>query len=144
MRYRQAYPADLKEIQELLESYELPSGDCSEHLSNFVIAENGNGVVGVGGFETCGRFGLLRSFAVKNGFKGQSVASEIFSLAKARAIDLGIHRFYLLTTTARGFFERFGFSMCDREDVPGIVKKTKQFDELCPTTATVMVLSLAA
>lgn len=143
MKYRKAEPRDLGEIQDLLNSYQLPASDCKTHLDNFVIAEDGDVIVGVGGFERYGQYGLLRSFAVKNSSMRQGIAAEIFSLVSARAIDLGVHRFYLLTTTASGYFERLGFSVCERERVPSAIKGTKQFNEFCPKTAKVMIFRLS-
>lgn len=142
MRYRQAHSSDLVEVRELLESYELPAGDCKDHIDNFVVAENNNAIVGVGGFEHCGNLGLLRSFAVRHCDKGHGTAEQIFHLVKAKAIDSGVSQFYLLTTTASKYFARLGFSTCHRDDVPNPIKATKQFDELCPSTAAVMVLNL--
>jgi amino-acid N-acetyltransferase len=142
LKYRAAQPSDLTEIQGLLESYDLPASDCREHLSNFIVAEENSGVIGVGGFQACGQSGLLRSFAVDHAYKSQGIAEEIFDLVKSIAIDGDIDQFYLLTTTASGYFERFGFSVCDRNSVPDSVKATKQFCELCPSTAVVMVLNL--
>ncbi len=142
LEYRQALIADLIEIQRLLESYDLPANDCTEHLSNFIVAESNHAIVGVGGFENCDSLGLLRSFAVNSSHKGQGIAEEIFYLVKAKAINSDIKQFYLLTTTASKYFERFGFTICSRNDIPNPIKATKQFNELCPSTAVTMVLNL--
>ncbi len=142
LKYRQADSSDLVEVRFLLESYELPASDCKEHIGNFVVAENNNAIIGVGGFENCGNIGLLRSFAVRHSDKGHGTAEKIFSMVKAKAINSSISQFYLLTTTASKYFARFGFSICYRDDVPKSIKATKQFDELCPSTAVVMVLNL--
>lgn len=142
MKYRQAHASDLDEIQELLESYDLPATDCHENISNFFVAESGNTIICVGGFESCGSLALLRSFAVKQTHKSQGIAEEIFNLVKTKAINSGIKQFYLLTTTANKYFERLGFSACNRDEAPKSIKATKQFNELCPAAATVMVLDL--
>ena len=45
---------------------------------------------------------------------------------------------YLLTTTADGFFPRFGFSRITRDDVPDSVKGSVEFRSACPASAVVM------
>jgi len=49
---------------------------------------------------------------------------------------------WLLTTTAREFFERLGYAAVDRADVPGAIRATAQFSSLCADSATVMVKRL--
>jgi len=142
LKYRQAKSSDLVKICELLEIYDLPASDCKEHVSNFIVAEYNNKIIGVGGYEDCGDLGLLRSFAVRDSDKGHGIAERIFGLVKAKATVSGINQFYLLTETANKYFERLGFSPCNRDDAPSSITATKQFSELCPSTAEVMVLNL--
>jgi N-acetylglutamate synthase-like GNAT family acetyltransferase len=144
VKYRQALPDDLESIQKLLELYELPTSDCKEHIGNFIVAFNEQGVVGVGGYENCGNIGLLRSIAVAQTDLGKGIANRIFSLLREKAIESGIETFYLLTSTASMYFEKLGFTVCNRENVPKSIRLTKQFNELCPSSATVMVLNLCS
>jgi amino-acid N-acetyltransferase len=50
---------------------------------------------------------------------------------------------YLLTLDAQGYFESFGFAVIDRERVPAEVAASREFDSICPATATAMVLQLS-
>jgi N-acetylglutamate synthase-like GNAT family acetyltransferase len=50
---------------------------------------------------------------------------------------------WLLTTTARAFFDKLGYAAVDRAGVPGAIRATAQFSALCPDSATVMVKRLA-
>ena len=142
MEYRQACPSDFEEVKKILESNDLPAIDCEEHFHNFVVAEIDKTIVGIGGFENCGNTALLRSFAVVSDYRDQGVAGKIFDLVKANAKNSDITRLYLLTTTANEYFERLGFSICDRKAVPDSIRATKQFNVLCPATADVMTLEL--
>lgn len=142
MKYRQASLADLREIEKLLEVSNLPPSDCAPHIDNFIVAELDGTIIGAGGFERCGELALLRSFAVRADHKNNRIAEKIFQLVKDRATDSGIQQFYLLTTTASHYFKRLGFSVCSRRDLPVQIKQTKQFEELCPSGATAMVLDL--
>jgi amino-acid N-acetyltransferase len=139
---RPALRTDLNEVRELLESNSLPSSDCAAHLDNFFVAEDQDTVVGVGGYEDCGEVALIRSFVTRPDHKNMGVAEQIFYSVREKATNLGVKQFYLLTTTASDYFQRLGFTVCSRDRVPNRVRETKQFDELCPSTATVMVLNL--
>ena len=45
---------------------------------------------------------------------------------------------YLLTTTAEGWFPRFGFERIAREEVSEAVRGSVEFGGACPATAAVM------
>ena len=45
---------------------------------------------------------------------------------------------FLLTTTAEGFFPRFGFERIQRSDVPSSVQTSVEFRSACPASAVVM------
>lgn len=142
MKYEQARHADLDAIRELLESYGLPTNDIKGHLENFIVAKDSDKVIGVGGWEACKEFALLRSFAVNANNKGSGVAELILKLVEERAINSGIRGFYLLTDTAVNYFERSGYYEYSRKDAPESIRSTKQFSELCPDTATMMYKNL--
>lgn len=142
MKYEQAIHSDLDAIKHLLESYGLPSSDLKDHLSNFIVAKESNELVGVGGYEMCKEYALLRSFAVNESHKGLGIAEDIFKLVEKKASNSGVKSFYLLTDTAIKYFERFNFSKCSRNNAPEIIRETKQFSELCPDTATMMYKDL--
>jgi len=144
MEYEQATHSDLDAIKDLLKSYGLPTGDFKHHLINFIVAKQSNEIIGVGGYEACKEYALLRSFAVKTSHKNLGVAEEIFNLVKEQAINSGVKGFYLLTDTAIKYFERFEFCECSRDNAPESIRKTKQFSGLCPDTATMMYKTLSA
>jgi amino-acid N-acetyltransferase len=62
--------------------------------------------------------------------------------ALAAARHRGIGDVYLLTTTAGGFFPRFGFSPLERASVPDSVRQSLEFRGACPGTALVMKTTL--
>ena len=142
MRFRPATDSDRSGIAQLLRAYDLPASDISAHLHNFIVVEDEASLIAVGGYEDCEQFGLIRSFAVKAEYKGQRIAERIFDQLTEAAVDSGKQQFYLLTTSAADYFLRLGFAICEREAVPECIKATKQFSELCPGCATVMVRDL--
>jgi amino-acid N-acetyltransferase len=142
MKYRSPVESELLQIEQLLRLSGLPYEDCSEHFDNFLIAEVSGRIVATGAFELYGEVSLLRSIAVLNEYKGQNIGSAIYSELKAKALSLGVREIYLLTETAELYFRARNFSEIDRTSVPVVIKQTKQFSSLCPTSATVMRLVL--
>ena len=66
--------------------------------------------------------------------------TRVIADAEAR----GIHALYLLTTTAERYFPSFGFQQITRDEVPNDIRETKEFQEACPASATVMACRLAS
>lgn len=138
MNHRQATTADLQTIKELLNIGMLPSDDCDEHINNFIVIEENSEIIGVGGLEICGAIGLVRSIVVEPKYRVRGIGRKIYRLIEDKAHGLGIHTLYLLTESATEYFEKFGFVVQERFDVPVAIMETKQFKELCPSSAIVM------
>ena len=116
----------------------------AEALSQFLVAESGDGIVGVVGLESCcDRYALLRSTAVHDDWRGRGLGRKLVERAIAEAEAQGIDALYLLTTTAESYFPSFGFARVSRDEVPSEVKATDEFQSACPASATVMTLSLS-
>jgi len=130
----------LNEIELLLRRNQLPFEDCVEHLNNFIGVKVRNRLVAVGGYQLVGHYALLRSCAVTSDYKGKGIGAEIVKQLLTRLKSLGIDQVYLLTESAECYFERFGFQTIERDLVPNVIRSTKQFDSLCPSTASVMQL----
>jgi len=126
-------------IRSLLAANELPHEDVAPHVENFLLAWSGEELVGTVGLELLGSDGLLRSLCVAPRVRRRGLATRLGRSAEALARNAGVRRLYLLTTTARTFFERVGYALCERESVPRRVRRTTEFSSLCPLTATCMV-----
>ncbi len=159
MQLRSAEPADGPRIRSLLRKCELPSGDIDDHLADFIVATDGDSIIGVVGLEvlkvepnpetkgSCDRSSnvitkpgqaLLRSLAVAESCRGKGLATSLCDRIQERAQKQRINDLYLLTTTAESFFLKRGFSMIERADVPAEVSATEEFRNLCPSTAVCM------
>jgi len=138
MNCRKATTADLKVIRELLRSSKLPSDDCNEHIENFIVVEDKGKIIGTGGLELYGANGLVRSIAVTPEYRGNGIAREIYRQIEDRAYASGIRALYLLTESATGYFKKQGFVVRNRSGTPDSIRQTKQFRELCPSSATIM------
>jgi amino-acid N-acetyltransferase len=139
---RTARPADIHDVRLLLQSCNLPDAGIEDQFGEaFVVAEHNGEIVGVAGTERYGNYGLLRSVAVSEPYRGRSVGRLLVEECLARARRRGISEIYLLTTDAQGYFETLGFIAVNRDQVPHSIAKSPEYASLCPKTATVMVLS---
>ena len=139
---RQAQPADWADVEALLTVNHLPLDGAREHLSTFVLAQSGLAVVGCAGVEPHGDVALLRSVAVEPGRHRQGIGRQMVALVLDEARRRGFRSVALLTTTARRWFEDFGFKRADRSAAPSALTASAQFRGACPDSADFMVLPL--
>lgn len=134
-----ARPHDLRGALELLGRSELTQQDVSEGWGHyFVVREDDGRVVGVAGLELHGDFGLLRSVAVDEDYRGQGLAAALIEAVLQRAQRVGLRSVYLLTTSARDYFARRGFADVGRDDAPAAIRESWEFKNGCPSTAALM------
>ncbi len=67
--------------------------------------------------------------------RGRGYGTALTRRLCSRAASDGVTELYALTTTAAAFFEDLGFERVARDDVPAAVRATREFDELCPSSA---------
>lgn len=139
---RAATPADGPGIHALLERSGLPTSDLSTARPEFVVASNGERIMGIGALERFGDAALLRSVAVEPRWRSSGVGSLIVGELERRAQAAGISELILLTLTARNFFERLGYRAKERGQVPPAVLDSAEFRSLCPASAACMAKSL--
>lgn len=135
---RGAESDDLAAVEELLAKTNLPVDGVLESIGSFIVAESDGRVVGVGGVERCGDFGLLRSLAVDPAARGRGVGASVTERLIADSEASGLRALYLLTTTADKYFPSFGFDVTPRDTVPAEIRQTTEFKDICPSSATVM------
>ena len=139
---RRARGSDRDAIAALVAGAGLPREGVLDEASVFFVAERGSQVVGCCGLEVYGEDALLRSVAVADGVRGRGTGARLVERAIADARGRGLASVILLTTTAAGYFPRFGFRDVARDDVPPRVRESDEFRSICPSTATVMRLAL--
>jgi amino-acid N-acetyltransferase len=135
---RQASEADVSAIEALLRDSALPIDGVRDRLRTTLVATEDGRVIGTAALEVFDDGALLRSVAVaaprRTSGAGGRLVQALLGLASER--DLG--DVYLLTTTAEGYFPRFGFQRVSREVVPPGVRQSVEFTSACPATAAVM------
>lgn len=140
---RPALATDLPAIEDLLTRSSLPVDGVKKLLPSFVVGESEGRIVAVAGVEPCGDYGLLRSAAVEPEWRSKGVGRAMVKWLISDAESKGVSALYLLTTTASKYFPSFGFIETTRDVVPDEIQRTAEFEDICPSSATVMMLKLA-
>lgn len=141
---RHACAEDWPSIRALLEARELPLDGAEGHVGDFIVATRGvtGPVIGVAGMERYAGVGLVRSVAVVDDVATQGLGTALVRALLERARDEDMRELYLLTTTAAGWFPRFGFRVVRREDLPPALGESAELRGACPSTAVAMHLRL--
>ncbi len=135
---RAASAADYDQVVRLLVAADLPTAGLKRSLPDFLVAEEDGRVVGVAGLEVYGDAALLRSAVVEPSRRGGGLGNGLVSALLAHAGGRGVREIYLLTTTAEGYFPRFGFIRVGREAVAPTVRASEEFRGACPDSAVAM------
>jgi amino-acid N-acetyltransferase len=135
-----ARAADAEAIAALLREAGLPHADFRAHLARFLVACDRRGtLVGAIGAEVYGREALLRSLVVAPARRGRGLGGRLVDALERAAVAWGVRRWWLLTTTAEGFFAARGFRREERSAAPAAIAATREFRELCPSAAACLV-----
>lgn len=140
--YRVARDDDWAAVERLLLACDLPVAGARAHFGSFIVAVDGDAVVGCVGAEVYDGDALLRSLAVRADRRGCGAGDALVARLVAALRGRGVRRVSLLTTTAEAFFARRGFALAAREDVPEAVRASEEFRGACPASAVAMVISL--
>ena len=125
-------------IVAMLQAEKLPVDDFPVDVDNFFIASKDDIVVGAAGIELYESHGLLRSLVVDNSYRNLSIAAKLVGAIERKAAELQLTGIYLLTETAKGYFEKKGYITVDRSNVPEAIKQSSEFSHVCPVSAVVM------
>jgi amino-acid N-acetyltransferase len=135
---------DLEGIKALLVELNLPTAGVDEHWKTFLIARDGDAMVGCGGAEAYQVVALIRSIAVKPEYRGHGIGRSLVRQLLDRLASRGLREFYLLTTTAEAYFKKRGFKTIDRDEVHPQLLSSRELQDACPETATCMRLVMLA
>lgn len=135
---RAGCPEDLPAILDLLQAGKLPVAGVPSELSRLLVAEVAGEIAGVAALERYGASALLRSVAVAPGHQGKGIAGAMVNRLLEEARQDRIHDIYLRTTTAEGYFPKFGFNPVEVAQVPIEVQDSVEFQGACPGSAVTM------
>ena len=137
-----AQAADMPAILALLAQAGLPPDGLADHLPWTLVARTAGRVIGSVALEIYGPAALLRSVAVAADQRGMGLGGQLTAAALDVARAAGVHDVYLLTTTAAGFFPRFGFQPVARAAVAPAIHQSVEWASACPASAQVLVRAL--
>ena len=139
-----AKAADVPAIKTILEANQLPVAGVDEHWRTFLVAREGERVVGCGGAEAYSVAALIRSIAVLPDYRRHGLGRRIVRQLLDRLSARGLREFYLLTTTAEDYFRKRGFKPIERDEVHPQLLASREFQDACPTSAVCMRLVMLA
>lgn len=128
-------------VKRLLVASKLPLDGVPESLQNFLVAFDGQKVIGAIGLEIFGDSALLRSAVVDEPVRGGGLGAQLVEAALAKTRVLRVKDVFLLTTTAEKYFPRFGFVEVPRESAPSDMRESAEFTTACPASAVLMKLA---
>jgi amino-acid N-acetyltransferase len=129
---------DASDVLRLVEENQLTTDGLLDHLATILVARLDHRIVGTAALEIHNDGALLRSVAVSSAVRGRGLGAALVESALHVAEELSVREVYLLTFTAENYFQRLGFELLDRGDVPDAVRTSVQFTHACPSTALVM------
>jgi amino-acid N-acetyltransferase len=121
----------------------LPADDLDDERVRAFAFADGDAAIGYAGLEVYGTDALLRSVVVDSTRRRAGAGRSIVEATLAEARKFGATRAFLLTNTAKAYFERLGFVAIDRASAPKTILSTRQAAGLCPSSAPLMVKALA-
>lgn len=137
-----ATAAEFPVLRAALAGASLPHEDLDPATQEFLVARDRETLVAMIGLEAFGESALLRSLWVAPARRGEGIAALLCLRLRSLARSRGVVDLFLLTTTARDFFEHAGFRVVDRDAAPAEIRGSAQFQALCPSSATCMTRSL--
>ena len=129
---------ELPQVFALLAAHGLPSQGLEAVVDTLLVSRSRGQVIGCAALEVYGDAALLRSVAVDPGWQGRGLGKELVERAISTARLRHVTHVYLLTFSAAGYFERLGFTACERSEVPSAIQNSLEFTTLCPVTTPAM------
>ena len=141
---RPAERRDLEGVRALLDEAGLPTEGVEDQFDGgYAVAESEGWVIAVEGMEVHGDCGLLRSAVVDEAWRGHGIGEALTRDRLAWARERGLAAVYLLTSTAEGYWPKFGFEVVERSSAPAAIRASREFASVCPSSAATMRLVLA-
>jgi len=135
---RALVPGEEALVWALLDDAALPIEDLNESAVAFVVATDGEHLLGAIGLEMFEDVGLLRSLVVRSSDRGAGLGGRLVEALEAHARGLGLRQLVLLTQTAAPFFASRDYHVIDRKSAPAPVLGSAEFRSICPASATCM------
>lgn len=141
---RAARPDDFPAIRALLVAQGLPADDVTAGDAQrfYVAAGSDDTLLGCAAIEPYGADALLRSVAVATNAQRRGLGAALVERAQQEAARGGVHRLFLLTIDASGYFAGMGYREVPRSDASAPMQSSSQFASLCPASAVCLMKAL--
>ncbi|KYO64539.1 GNAT family N-acetyltransferase [Thermovenabulum gondwanense] len=139
--FRRAKVEDFEKIKQIIKDCGLCDCDLERWLNNFMVAEEDGNVIGTGGIENYGEYGILCSVAVLPDFRNHGIGDGLVRSLINLADRMGIKTLFLFTDKAVNFFERVGFRKTNRSEIQENCPESKQLSS-CPLSFIPMRLNI--
>lgn len=137
-----ARASDGASIIALLLEVGLPVHGVEAQMENFLVACDGQQVIGCVGMELYGESCLLRSLAVHPDYQGRGLGVELMKQIIARARQQGMKEAVLLTHTVEPLAAKLGFQRIPRDSVDPRLAQSWEFQSTGCQKAVCMRLNL--
>lgn len=132
------------ELMVMLASAGLPTGDLGEEGRRFFRFTRDDDTVGfIGWEEGDGHHALLRSLVVPPARRGRGEGTAMMDWALSQLAAAGFATAWILTTSIEALALRQGFERIGRELAPEVIRNSRQFTALCPSSAILLRRELA-
>ena len=136
-------PGETSPVKDIIAAAGLSIQDLNaKKLGHFIVARQGDTIVGTVGVEPAGDDALLRSLAVVEAHRGQTIGAQLVAAIEKYARSLGVISLYLLTMEASEYFKKLGYQTLGRDTTPAEIQSTEEFRSLCPASAQCLYKSL--
>ena len=130
-------------LKAALAGAKLPVDDIAEPDRLFWRFETLNDVpVGFGGLEVHGKHALVRSVVTLPPLRKRGIGRAIIAALETEAQLRGCEEVFVLTTGSTELFTRFGYTSCERAQMPDEICRTQEFAALTAAAASPMVKRL--
>lgn len=127
--------SEISSIKLLLHKFGLPDSDLETAPIQFFGIKENDKLIATGALEIYGFSAVLRSVGVRQKYRNLGYGNHIINFLEKKAIEMGIQKLFLLTTTAEVFFRKLNYNPIHRDLCPNEIKSSAQFKDICPTTA---------
>lgn len=141
--FRYIQEADIDAACRLLRRSNLPTEGVTSGKIIMLVAEQEKQIIGCGGIEPLGRFGVLRSLSVCREKRGSGYGSLLLDHLLSAAALHRVQELFLLTKNGRNFFAGMGFSFIAQESIPLTIQQSDLWKTSCCSSAICMKLDIS-
>ena len=135
-RYMQ--DADRDAVYLLLQQNDLPSDGVPSKQATFLVLEEKEEIIGCGALIPMGKFGVLRSVAIRKDRQTKGYGHLLLDRLQSIAALHNVDELFLLTVNASAFFTKMGFTHSGQLETPLKIQQSELWEKPCCSSAETM------